>query len=293
MKMKKIISKIIVVSLILVNSFTLSSMAADIEKQSLNYNNASIYMSAEDKKGFASRMDALYESTFKSRESYMPEDEEIESLMAEVTCASGNKKAELLDELGKYGVYLYNNTNEIQPYSESGDVVLNKPSIFYSASANTWTVSCSGNWKNDNWDEQSSSGNIGGADAFGVAYTRASNYNTYVKGSSAYIKDKYSNYMKTTSSRSDGDGSKGFGFRMQDYKEGDYTYVGYRWYGSCTYDSNFANFSGIATAYYAHTYSNTNISSISFTAGSSGVGVTIGFTENRNCFKAYSSDTPF
>ena len=291
--MKKTMTFLLIVALVFTMPFTSKATNVDSEEY-IELQEGSVYMSATDKRAFAEEKDALYEATHSSGKIVSESKETIDRLMADVTFATGDKRENLLQELEKYGVYLYNdNNNTAQPRSDSSGVTLNAPNVFYSSSANTWTVSHSGSWKNNSWLEQTASGNVGGPDAFGVAYTNTSNYATYVVGASAYITDRNSDTYKTTSNRSDGDGSRGFGFRLQDYYAGSYTYIGYRWYGSCTYNSNFANFSGVATAYYMHTWSSTSINSISFTGGTSGVGITATFSGDNRYFSAYSSDTPF
>lgn len=80
---------------------------------------------------------------------------------------------------------------------------------------------------------------------------------------SAYMTDVNSNYRASTSNRSDGDGSKGFGFRIQDHWKSGY-YVGHKWSGLCTYDRWFGNYNGVATAYYIHTYDSASLESVDF-----------------------------
>ena len=69
-------------------------------------------------------------------------------------------------------------------------------------------------------------------------------------------------------------------------------YVGYQWYGSCTYDANFSSFEGAATAYYIHTYSTANIDGIEFGLDGKTAGVQFDISEEEFSMTAYSSDTP-
>lgn len=120
-------------------------------------------------------------------------------------------------------------------------------------------------------------------------------YSSYVIRSSSYITDQYDSRTVSTSYRSDGDGSKGFGFRLQDYAYiSPYdTYVGYKWYGSCTYDTWFGNYSGVATAYYIHTWSSAHINSITFGVEGKTAGVSMDIENRDKSFPAYSFDKTF
>ena len=100
-------------------------------------------------------------------------------------------------------------------------------------------------------------GDVGDEDAFGVKFTDSTQvYRSSVVRVSAYLADEDMEKKVTTYNRSDGDGSKGFSVQLQDYtyfvpfKTG---YVGYKWDGSCTYDSGFGAYDGVATAYYVPT----------------------------------------
>ena len=41
--------------------------------------------------------------------------------------------------------------------------------------------------------------------------------------------------------------------QLEKYGVGEYRYLGYKWYGVCYYDSDFASFSTTAASYYIHT----------------------------------------
>lgn len=288
--MKKIISLLMSLVFLMSCAMSVSASDGDVGLSSIGTQNNGIYLDAKSKQSFAEEMDRVYEVALEKNEIFEVSNDIVEQLMVRAAFADGDEKIALLEQLEAYGIYQYNENINAELYSDSSDVTINAPNIFYSASANTWTVSCQGSWKNSNWNT-GETGNVGGYDAFGVAYTRASGYNTSVVGSSAYIADQNGNSMKKTSNRSDGNGALGFGFQLQDYVSGT-RYIGYRWYGSCTYGSNFANFSGTATAYYAHTYKTAYINNITFTGGLQ-PGVTIGIANQSNAFKVYSTDTRF
>lgn len=288
--MKKRLLMLTLSTILFLSTISVSAAETDIKLSYSTISDNTIYMSAESKQLFAKKMNKVYEDALETNEAEPISEEIVEQLMVEIAFSTGAEKDALLEQLEMYGIYQYNETPDIELYSTSSDVSLKTPTIFYSASANTWTVACQGNWKNNNWNV-GVSGNIGGTDGFGVAYTNTSSYNTYVVGCSAYIADQNGGNMVTTSHRSDGNGAQGFGFELQDYCTGS-LYVGYKWYGSCTYSSNFANFSGTATAYYAHTYSTAYIQSVTFTS-SSNPGVNITIANRENSFKTYSSDKTF
>lgn len=79
---------------------------------------------------------------------------------------------------------------------------------------------------------------------------------------------------------------------QQDYITGN-QYVGYEWYGTCTYDSWFGSYSGVATAYYIHTWSSATINSISFGQQGKVAGISVSITNQQNSFIGYSSDRTF
>lgn len=187
--------------------------------------------------------------------------------------SSDSNVDEIYNELESYGSYVMDPVDSnslVSPMSSSGsDVTINTPTIYYNAYNNTWTVSCGGYWKNNNWNEAISvPGNVGGTDGFGVYYTSITQpYKSSVISVSASLGN--SDYSKTvsTTNRSDGDGAIGFGFRLQDYTylTGPVTvgYVGYKFSGLCNYDSYFGNYGSVATGYYSHTYSSAYINNIS------------------------------
>lgn len=122
-------------------------------------------------------------------------------------------------------------------------VSVGAPQVYYNSTANTWTLSCSGTWLNDNWN-QNMMGNVAGLD--------------------------------------------GFGFEMPDEIIGS-KYVGYKWYGSATYPSNFANFNANAKSFYVHTYYSAVIQSMSLgIQGISGY-VDLSISNNSYYFKAQSN----
>ena len=154
-----------------------------------------------------------------------------------------------------------------------------------------WSVTCGGHWKNNEYGD--SVGNVGGADGFGVGYTNSSNkYSSKVMSASAYMTDVNSNYRASTSNRSDGDGSKGFGFRIQDHWKSGY-YVGHKWSGLCTYDRWFGNYNGVATAYYIHTYDSASLESVSFGFDGKTAGISADITNSVKSFTAFSADKSF
>lgn len=199
--------------------------------------NPSVYLSATDKLTFAKEMDELYAKQSLLRSSPTPTREIVDALLLQVPNATPEEKAAINAELETYGVYEFE-APVIESVStcatDSGDVALDTPTIYYESWSKNWSVTCGGHWKNNEYGD--SAGNVGGADGFGVGYTNSSNkYSSKVMSASAYMTDVNSNYRASTSNRSDGDGSKGFGFRIQDHWKSGY-YVGHKWSGLCTYD---------------------------------------------------------
>ncbi|MBS6447618.1 MAG: hypothetical protein KH382_08545 [Clostridiales bacterium] len=270
-----------------------------------------------DKMVFAAEMGKKYEAALSKGEIVQSDIASRDELMMQYMFASDEEREEISELLEQRGVYVYSVgenaasvTNEEPsvsptsiwyPTSGSGDVEMQAPIIYYEAWEDSWTVTCGGQWKNDNWRPYlpGTTGNLGDVDAFGVGYTNIkSSYNSYVIRSCGYLTDQNGNNMVSTNNRSDGDGSIGFGFRLQDKVShlpsllGEYLYVGYKWYGSCTYDAKFSTYSGVATAYYTHTYSTATINSVKFGVNGKIGGVEVDISNKEVSFTAYSNDTP-
>lgn len=296
--MKKFIAIFTALTLLLISTTNTTVFASESTSYQNEVDTVSVYMDAKGKTDFSTKMDAIYETSIMEGEIIEPSREDIDFLMEQVTFAKNNEDKEIFKQkLSEYGVYLYPAEEIAQNRSGSGDVTLTAPHIFYQAWENSWTVTCGGNWNTLNWGDNILPGNIGGLDAFGVGYTNSTlPYKSYVMHSTAYLSDGIdSNHNVSTTNRSDGDGSKGFGFRLQDYTYGIliHTYVGLTWYGACTYDNYFSSYNGVATAYYVHTYDTANISSVTFGAQGKTAGVNIEITSKENSFIAYSNDTRF
>ena len=247
-----------------------------------------------------------------------------DDLISQAFFAEGEEKELLLEELSNSGIYLFtagnnsllndeetisrndllNNEEELSPNGlaiyptcGTGDVSIYAPEVYYQASNQTWVVSCGGQWKNGKALPTFSMFeiNIGDPDAFGIGYTSIkTSYNSSVVQSYAYIEDNSGSQRETTDNRSDGDGSLGFGFRLQDRQFSPptfTTYVGYIWYGACTYDSQFASFDAVATSYYTHTYSSATINGVTFGVQGKNAGVTIDVSKGSKSFTGYSIDT--
>lgn len=268
-----------------------------------------VYMNAMDKVQFAAEKDRLAAQNGLSRHSQAENKQEISDLILRAAAAIGDEQEALDQELEALGVYRYpaEEIGTIAPLSDSSSVIVNAPRIYYTPAEQSWTVATGGKWRNDNWSQEMTWGeiNIGGADGFGVGYSNTSgNYTTRVLYNTGMLTNgkevpeyKYS----LTSNRSDGDGKVGFGFQLQDtvYKASltEYEYVGATWSGYCAYDTNFAYYDGIATSYYVHTWNKATLTSVSFQVGGSSAGGSgsIGFTITNveKSFKAFSSDTRF
>lgn len=294
MCMKKIVSFVLVLSMIWVMSIPVSA-AETVYENDNSVETVSVYMDASDKIDFADRMDALYEEAVSNGEIRTGSRQQIDSLMEQATFVTGSEREAVRQELSEYGVYMYDSPELIQPYSsDSGDVSVSAPIIFYESWEKTWTVTCGGHWNNNNWRDIGLTDNIGDADAFGVGYTNTFNtYRSSVVRQSAYITDSQNIKQRKTDNRSDGDGSQGFGFRLQDYVYGVSNYIGYKWYGSCTYDEAFGTYNGVATAYYIHTYGSAEIQNIQFGVSGKTAGLEVSISAENKSFIAHSTDKTF
>lgn len=323
--MKKIISFCMVMTLAIMFCFN-SSYAADLTanvsenefvatnnskshataiESDVNNTGASLYMSSKTKLEFAAEKDALYAQKLNtySFESTEERINYIDSLRQEVAFSEGSEREELLSELETLGVFLYENEKEnTGPSSrtDSGDITLKTPLLYYNAWEKSWTIDASGYWKNDDWRNDIPSGvtdtAVGGADVFGIAYYNVSGtYDTYVLRCSGGLNNGESGDMfqnSTTTSRMNLDASTNVSFALQDYVW-ENTYIGKKFLASCTYSYNFAKYSGIASGYYVHTWNTAYVSSLGFNAGLDSIGFEISIVNEPYSFVAYSSDKVF
>jgi len=203
----------------------------------------------------------------------------------------------------------------VSPLSQGSDIILNKVIIMYDSKTGYWFVAGGGSWRTDNWKNDApefilplvgSSKNVGGMDAIGVSYFNTSGtYNASVIGSLGYWHDGEGNSVES-SNPSAGDGKYGVAFEFQDkvtvksnnlpspIVEYELSYMGYGFSATITYDSNFENWNGKARTLYAHTWVNTEISSITFHGNSNTFGADVNFSNQSNKFWIYNgADTNF
>lgn len=216
-------------------------------------------------------------------------------------------------ELNNYGVFLLDAPESVfQIMSDNGDINMTQPLISYDSFDSTWSIAGGGSWNNNNWVNDVSglwigyvdeTKNMGGKDGFGVGFTSLTGtYQSQVVDQYAYISDGLGN-NRETNNRSDGDGSKGFGFELQDFARihsidiwsGNYTlsYVGKHFGGCVVYDSSFTYLDGVATSYYIHTYNNAVINSVEFGVSGKSAGINATIENQSSSFSAYSIDTRF
>lgn len=290
--MKKFIS--ICLSFLMLSILSASTLASEASFP-IETNAPSVYLSASDKQIFAAKMDKLYTENILEKNAEAPTREIIDALLLQIPNASSSERDRINEELASYGVFEFKCPVITRPATRTGtgDVTLEVPLIYYEAWSNCWSVTCGGKWNNRNYGD--SFGNVGGADGFGVGYTQMKYpYKSRVVSASAFMADVDSKHTVGTSNRSDGDGSKGFGFRLQDkwYGIGD-NYIGQHWSGLCTYDSWFGQYNGIATAYYIHTYDSAKLNGVTFgvEGRTAGISASIEFAEDS--FTAFSNDKAF
>ena len=179
--------------------------------------NPSVYLSATEQIDLCKRNGRIIRQTIFIEKFPNSNKRDCWRLLLQVPNATPEEKAAINAELETYGVYEFE-APVIESAStcatDSGDVALDTPTIYYESWSKNWSVTCGGHWKNNEYGD--SVGNVGGADGFGVGYTNSSNkYSSKVMSASAYMTDVNSNYRASTSNRSDGDGSKGFGLEYK------------------------------------------------------------------------------
>lgn len=304
--MKRIIALTISISMIMcmsVNAYATESSQPSLEK------GASVYLRADAKKAFVASVDKKKADcvTVCSLEN----DERaavIDALLLEVSVA-GESRSNIVQTLEYYGVYEFigetvatkQTKNLSRTTPDSSNVELNTPGVFYDSITREWVVTCGGEWVDNSWRHliEFLPHDVGGADAFGVGFTNTGGtYNATVQRASASLRvvDDTSR-VKNTQHRSDGDGEHGFGFQLQDYTyydaDQELHYLGSKWSGTCYYSQSFTNFSGVATAYYIHTFDSAEIEDISFGVTGKEAGVDVTISSTSKSFVAYSSDKLF
>ena len=306
-KMKKIPKNVLSIFTMLTVLISLSTPVSaysnsQSEVQTGTIKSPGLYMSSNSKTAFAAQKDKQ-PIDLAARSTVTADD--IDMLLGKAVNAQGAEREAIFDQLEKYGVYEYEGIvlDTPSPQSESKDVTMSVPIVAYDALERTWSVTCGGYWKNSGYlDGKILPDDVGGEDGFGVGYTQTNDYDSYVVRTSASLSNRGSGSTydsKITYNRSDGDGSKGFGFRMQDYlywnypETGSLDYMGKEWHGTCTYDSTFGTFSGIATGYYIHTYDKCEISSVTFGINGNVAGISVEVSQSNKSFSAYSADKKF
>lgn len=263
---------------------------------------------------FAIAAKAEYEEKLSSGTAYAPNYEEKDAIIQKYSFASVlSEKNTIAKEMKTMGLYVYydNNLsvmNDTKPLTspEDGlptenDVELHSPIIVYCADNDTWYISTSGHWKNDDWHSDTKTGKLGAPNAFGYSFSDylQETYRSSVVRTISVMWNQDFTMQASSGNRSDGSGSYGNGVRLSDkivknkaYNENDpesipYYYIGYHWYLGCVYDSNFATFSAIATSYYIHLYDSAYIKDINFVAQPR---FSITLSNKQDCFFAYSGD---
>lgn len=248
---------------------------------------------------YAEQQEFLKTSAVQSRRTPQQANEKLAAMVAE-----GKSFQEIKDKMLTMGVYLLDAQSDSLAASlrvSSSDMRMTPPIISYSPASASWTITGGGQWKNDNWKSNlpwlwSNQADIGGADGIGVAFTSTrGSYNTSVVKQYAYISDG-NGHSVSTYSRSDGNGAKGFGFKLQDYARSwndGVSYVGKHFAAQVSYGSNFTNYHGVATSYYVHTWNAATLNSVSFGINGKQAGLSFNITNPSYSFVSYSIDKRF
>lgn len=212
-------------------------------------------------------------------------------------CEDEEQKEAMLAELESYGSFLYPTVESpTNLRSSSGDIYFPRTSIYYNSVNDTWSISMSGYWTTDAWHNDLSTtipSSVGDADRFGVIFSEVSGSTPELVGVQGVMWDSLSGRSVTTYSRSDGNVRNGIGVRIQDRtvtSGEELGYIGDTFSMVVTLGSNFADFHGICTAYYVHTWKDALINSISFVV-SNPPSLTLDIDYEEYSFDAYSGST--
>lgn len=261
---------------------------------------------------FADYCDELASS--KSRSVSMLSEEEILDLLGAYSMSTDEKRAEYESILNDHGCYIYSCTSAANTRSQPGDVSMGTVAITYIPYTQEWVVGFSGRWTSvdpveDEWDELESlpeiddTQNIGGLDAAGIIFYNTSGSTPNMLSSMCKVTND-GDLEYTTTSPSTYNSAQGVAFQYQDYArvlgyqnwltEVVYDYLGHVFTVSMTFDSSFEFFNGAARGFYVHTWDQTSITSIGFSADVTGFGLDLSWSNEGYSFQCYSnSDTQF
>jgi len=297
----------IIISIIMI---TLSGSTA-IFAESLNDNLSVVRSNGMTKAEFATYCDRLYAQTVQTSQKRETTESEIESLLKEY---NRTKSIEVEAKLNQAGVFVYSSSSSAQNTrtSDNGHVFISDVSITYSSQKQEWTVSAGGYWtdlsgiadESGTWVGfyEGATRNIGGLDAFGIAFYNTSGTVPTMKSCYAEIGDGTGNFDQY-SSNAIMDSSTGAAFLYQDHLictrvtgwfSYDWAYFGQMFDITMKFDSSFSAFNGKARAFIYHTWEDTSITSIGVNVGSDSFGINVGWENEGNSWPAFSSgETPF
>lgn len=239
---------------------------------------------------------------------YTKRSNEIDMKVAEMHNAGVSQ--DTIDKfLEKYHIYKLETTsnNEIVPLTtQQGDVHLDTVFIYFDSETNQWILSTEGYWFSESGPIQEASPvisadtNVGGRDTIGIVLTNT--YGNYqgvaLVGFISWWGDQYStiNYNYNASSN---DYEKGACSEYQDYVHrytqsiDDEHYVGKAFGVTLKYNSAFVNYNGNATTFYAHTYSSTQLTGVTFGVSGKILGISFSMTPDEDWWRANSTNTQF
>jgi hypothetical protein len=171
---------------------------------------------------------------------------------------------------------------------QQGNVHFNKITMYFNSNNNYWTLEYNGDlgypWgeKTLVWPSVGSKHNVGGSDTVGILLQNivGNTQGLALKDGKGWLSDN-SGHREDNPNRSGSvaNSFQGAVYDIQDYqivkKSNIFTgysadYVGRNFGAMVTYNEKFANIDGNAMAFYAHTWDNSRVTSISFGAGVSG-----------------------
>lgn len=235
--------------------------------------------------------------------------DEASETIAKMCCGVIEDTEELRLELERKGVYILDTpvVDDVTTFSSTVDasyVRMSTPIVYYNEYTDTWGVAGGGYYIDISWITSmlalGKTRDIGGYDAYGVTFTNTQGkYTSRIVSQYAYINDG-NGHERVSNSLNDGDGRNGYGFRFQDYGVAAEQatngllylkyYVGKHFATVVTFTSDFANYAGIATSYYVHTYDKAELRSVSLSTSS---GLSFAVTVEESSFPAYSSQIRF
>ncbi len=256
-------------------------------------------INGEELAAFAAQYDNVKTLT---GEEALAHDEKVNDILFSDNLSSEQKR----NYLAKLGVFEINSDKTVEyAASSSGDVTLDKPEISYDSKTKQYIIKATGKWDKHSYEVPTwswlspsvgSTKDIGGPEAIGISLTNTSGSTSGLVLNSGYGYFYNGAATKISSTLATENDNYGGGYKVQDFIKftkvdnyvfwynSEYLYNAYNMTCVLRYNDNFKNYNGSAKLFYAHTWDNTSVTSVSV----SKTGAGLGWSTDSNHWNAYS-----